>query len=103
MDPPAALTHMPLRRRPIPAVNIHEHLHDGYQATWRHVNVSVERTGYEPARLDRVLARAVRRCAAGRRESPLPPNVLLTSRGAAGYRSFRWREDRTTFEARSTW
>ncbi len=26
-DPPAALTHAPLKRRPIPAVNIHGHLH----------------------------------------------------------------------------
>ena len=75
-DPPAALTHVPLRRRPIPAVNIHGHLHDGDEPPRRHVNVSVERTGYEPARLDRVLAQAASRCAAGNRRAPQRPRDI---------------------------
>ena len=54
-DPPAALTHMPLKRRPFPAVNIHGHLHGADAPSPRHANVSVERTDYSPVRLDRVL------------------------------------------------
>ena len=54
-NPPAAVTHLPLRRRPVPAVNIHGHLHAEDDATERHANVTVERTGYKPIRLDEVL------------------------------------------------
>lgn len=54
-DPPAALTHAPLRRRPVPAVNIHVHLHGARNVSSRHANVSVERTGYRPLRLAGVL------------------------------------------------
>ena len=56
-DPPAALTHAPLKRRPIPAVNIHGHLHGAEDISRRHANVSVERTGYRPVRLSDVLRR----------------------------------------------
>ena len=56
-DPPAALTHAPLKRRPIPAVNIHGHLHGAEDVSSRHANVSVERTAYRPLRLSDVLAR----------------------------------------------
>ena len=56
----AALTHLPLRRRPVPAVNIHGHLHGEDDATGRHANVTVERTGYKPVRLDEVLERVRR-------------------------------------------
>ena len=56
-DPPAALTHAPLKRRPIPAVNIHGHLHGAGDISKRHANVSVERTGYRPLRLGDVLRR----------------------------------------------
>ena len=56
-NPPAALTHAPLKRRPIPAVNIHGHLHGADDVSSRHANVSVERTGYRPLRLDDVLQR----------------------------------------------
>ena len=59
-DPPAALTHLPLRRRPVPAVNIHGHLHGDKDRTARHANVTVERTGYKPIRLDAVLERVRR-------------------------------------------
>ena len=59
-DPPAAVTHLPLRRRPVPAVNIHGHLHGEDDATGRHANVTVERTGYKPVRLDEVLERVRR-------------------------------------------
>ena len=59
-DPPAAVTHLPLRRRPVPAVNIHGHLHGEDDATERHANVTVERTGYKPVRLDEVLERVRR-------------------------------------------
>ena len=56
-DPAAALTHAPLKRRPIPAVNIHGHLHGADDVSSRHANVSVERTGYRPLRLSDVLRR----------------------------------------------
>ena len=56
-DPPSALTHAPLKRRPIPAVNIHGHLHGAEDVSSRHANVSVERTGYQPLQLSDVLAR----------------------------------------------
>ncbi len=56
-DPPAAVTHLPLRRQPVPAVNIHGHLEGDDDATERHANVTVERTGYKPIRLDEVLER----------------------------------------------
>ncbi len=53
-DPPAALTHAPLKRRPITAGNIHAHLHGAEEVSHRHANVSVERTGYRPLRLSDV-------------------------------------------------
>lgn len=56
-DPPAALTHAPLRHRPIPAVNIHGHLHGAKDASRHHANVTVERTGYQPVLLSSVLRR----------------------------------------------
>ena len=54
-DPLAALTHAPLKRRPIPAVNIHGHLHGAEDSSSRHANVSVERTDYRPVRLSDML------------------------------------------------
>ena len=59
-DPPLALTHMPLRRVPPTAVNVHGHLHGAEAPTPRHVNVSVERTDYAPVGLTWVLELARR-------------------------------------------
>ena len=56
--PVLVLTHLPLRRVPPTAVNAHGHLHDQAAPTPRHRNLSVERTGYAPVRLDEVLADA---------------------------------------------
>ena len=57
-DPVLVLTHLPLRRVPPTAVNVHGHLHGQASPTRRHRNLSVERTGYAPVRLDEVLADA---------------------------------------------
>ena len=57
-DPPLALTHMPLRRVPPGAVNVHGHVHGGRSAppaTSRHLNVAVDRTDYAPVSLAEVL------------------------------------------------
>lgn len=54
-DPPLALTHMPLKRVPPTAVNVHGHIHKADSPTRRHVNVSVERTDYAPVGLSWIL------------------------------------------------
>ena len=59
--PPLALTHVPLRRVPPTAVNVHGHLHGHPGPAGRYVNLSVEKTGYVPLRLDEVLKEAVRK------------------------------------------
>ena len=69
-DPPAALTHAPLKRRPIPAVNIHGHLHGAEDSLSRHANVSVERTDYRPVRLSDVLRRLKASLGAERENDP---------------------------------
>ena len=43
-DPPLALSHYPLGRIPVGAVNLHGHLHEGTEPTTRHINLAVERT-----------------------------------------------------------
>ena len=57
-DPPLALSHLPLRRVPPTAINVHGHIHGGEAPTRRHFNVSVERTDYAPVGLNWVLERA---------------------------------------------
>ena len=59
-DPPLALTHAPLRRVPMTAVNVHGHLHRNEAPSRRHFNVSVERTDYAPVGLIWVLEQARR-------------------------------------------
>ena len=54
-DPVLVLTHSPLRRVPPNTVNVHGHLHGAAGPTRRHRNLSVERTGYGPVRLEEVL------------------------------------------------
>ncbi len=68
-DPVLVLTHSPLRRVPPNAVNVHGHLHGPPGLTSRHLNVSVERTGYRPVPLTEVLSDAagVRTSGAGTR------------------------------------
>ena len=51
-EPALALTHMPLRRVPLTAINVHGHLHGVPAPSPRHLNVCVERTNYAPVRLD---------------------------------------------------
>ena len=52
-EPRAAAAH------PTPgAVNVHGHVHDGTEATVRHINLTVEQTDYAPIRLSEVLAEA---------------------------------------------
>ena len=60
-DPPLALSHEPLRRIPPGAVNVHGHVHDGTEATLRHINLTIEQTDYAPVRLSEVVAMAGRR------------------------------------------
>ena len=57
-DPPLALSHLPLRRVPPTAVNVHGHIHRGKAPSRRHFNVSVERTDYAPVGLTWVLEQA---------------------------------------------
>ena len=57
-DPLLVLTHSPLRRVPPNTVNLHGHLHGGGSPTRQHRNLTVERTGYQPLRLEEVLADA---------------------------------------------
>ena len=56
-DRPLALTHMPLRRVPLTAINVHGHLHGAPAPSPRHFNASVERIDYAPVRLDQLLRR----------------------------------------------
>ena len=59
-DPPLVFTHVPMTRVPRGTVNVHGHVHGPRRAdpAGRHINVNVERTGYKPARLDRLRATA---------------------------------------------
>ena len=57
-NPPLALSHLPLRRVPPTAVNVHGHIHKAKAPSRRHVNVSVERTEYAPVGLTWVLEQA---------------------------------------------
>ena len=50
-DPPLALSHLPLRRVPPTAINVHGHIHAGEAPSQRHFNVSVERIDYAPVGL----------------------------------------------------
>ena len=59
--PPLVLTHIPLRKVPAGAVNIHGHLHRVAGPTDRHVNLAVEHTDYAPVGLSYVLELARRR------------------------------------------
>ena len=45
-NPPLAFSHVPLRRVPPTAINIHGHIHAAEAPSQRHFNVSVERTDY---------------------------------------------------------
>ena len=56
-EPALALSHEPLRAVPVGAVNVHGHLHEGTEPTRRHVNLAVERCGYEPLPMTAVVAR----------------------------------------------
>ena len=56
-SPMLALSHLPVRFRPIPARNVHGHIHGGDPPSPKHMNVSVERTGYRPVRLADLLER----------------------------------------------
>ncbi|MCY4509419.1 MAG: hypothetical protein OXG35_21010 [Acidobacteria bacterium] len=58
-DPMLALTHLPLKRRPVPAWNVHGHIHGAEPPSPRHINVSVERTDYQPLRLAELIRKAV--------------------------------------------
>ena len=64
-DPPLVLSHYPLRRIPVGAVNLHGHFHEGTERTRRHINLAVERTDYSPVGLIWVLDKARKRLAAG--------------------------------------
>ena len=57
-DPPLAVSHLPLRRVPPTAVNVHGHIHRAKAPSGRHFNVSVERTDYAPVGLTWVLEQA---------------------------------------------
>ena len=59
-DPPLALSHLPLRRVPPTALNVHGHIHEGKAPSQRHFNVSVKRTDYAPVGLTWVLERVRR-------------------------------------------
>ena len=54
--PPLIFSHPPLRPAPAGAINVHGHLHRHDPPSARHWNVSVERTGFRPVRLDRLIA-----------------------------------------------
>ena len=62
-EPALALTHMPLRRVPLTAINVHGHLHGVPAPSPRHLNVCVEWTDYAPVRLDQLLTPVIRRAA----------------------------------------
>ena len=57
-DSPLALSHLPLRRVPPTAVNVHGHIHRAEAPRQRHFNVCVERTDYAPVGLTWVLEQA---------------------------------------------
>ena len=69
-DPPLALTHLPLRRIPPTAVNVHGHLHRAEGPTRRHINLSVEQIDYAPVGPG-----------LGARRRPAPPSVLAAIGG----------------------
>ena len=56
-EPPFVFSHLPLGRPPAGAVNVHGHLHRRDPPSAQHWNVSVERIGYRPVRLDRLIER----------------------------------------------
>ena len=60
-DAPLALTHRPLQEVPAGAINVHGHHHTGWQPTAQHINVTVERWGYEPIPMASIIAEARRR------------------------------------------
>ena len=53
--PPLVFSHLPLAPPPAGAVNVHGHLHRRDPPSPQHWNVSVERLGYRPVRLDRLI------------------------------------------------
>ena len=59
-DPLLALSHLPLRRVPPTAINVHGHIHAADTTSQRHFNVSVERIDYAPVGLTWVLERVRR-------------------------------------------
>ena len=59
-DPPLALGHLPVRRVPPTAVNVHGHTYAGEAPSQRHFNVSVKRTDDAPVSLTWVLKRVRR-------------------------------------------
>ncbi len=67
-EPTLLLTHEPLDTVPAGCWNVHGHIHGpGPERSERHVNVCVERTGYEPVRLSDLMARIRRQQAGNRR------------------------------------
>ncbi len=54
--PPLVFSHPPLTPTPAGAVNVHGHLHRHDPPSPEHWNVSVERIGFRPVRLDRLIA-----------------------------------------------
>lgn len=60
-DPPLARSHEPLQRVPVGTVNAHAHLHEGIEATRRHVNLTVEKRGYQTLPMAAVCAAAAAR------------------------------------------
>lgn len=57
-EPKLLLTHEPLGEVPPGCVNVHGHVHGpGTELSAAHVNVCVERTGYEPVRLSDLIRR----------------------------------------------
>ena len=54
--PPLVFSHPPLTPTPAGAVNVHGHLHRHDPPSPEHWNVSVQRIGFRPIRLDRLIA-----------------------------------------------
>ena len=54
-EPPLVFSHLPLVPPPAGAVNVHGHLHRRDPPSPQHWNVSVDRIGYRPVRLDRLI------------------------------------------------
>ena len=65
-DPPLVITHLPLRRVPGGAINVHGHIHEKPAPSGRHINVCIEQLAYKPVELRRIRALAAE-LAAGRR------------------------------------